>query len=127
MNTKVKGQLHKFDVDSLQTGHYHPLMDQILCLCMSPVLFTAFGLDLGLFRQPAGRGFKPHFEFTAVEIPPLVSTLLISRTLVALAAFNQPNVGLYSAFPHCYKGLKVKRGEMSNKTGEIGIKPRRAL
>ena len=48
------GKLHKFDVDSRQTGHYHPLMDQISCLVAYSVLFWPLACSKTGLRWPLG-------------------------------------------------------------------------
>ena len=102
-------------------------MDQISCLCMSPVLFQPLDFISSLFWPPRGCLILAPFEFAARWIPPPISTLLTLRIFAVLWPLNQYLRGLYKGYEVSFKGLHAKRGEMSSKTGEIGIKPTRAL
>ena len=64
------GKLHKFDVDSRQTGHYHPLMDQISCLDASLVLFwPLFRIEVHP-EAPKGRVARARLNLPPLSIPP---------------------------------------------------------
>ena len=86
---ETDGKLHKFDVDSRQTGHYHPLMDQTscdevsfglwnvwktVCGCRGPIWVRGLGAVLNLppfefLRRCSSLRQSKNYEMEMLEMP----------------------------------------------------------